>query len=731
MTGDPTEILLTEHSLQAPARKLTLEQAMQLALQHHAAGRLQQAEILLQRILQAQPKHAFALHLLGVIAHQAGKTELAMQLIERAIESLPTAAQFHSNLGEMCRTVKRLDEAVTHGQKAVALDPALATAHCNLGVAHYDRKEMGQAETCQRRALSIDPTLASALNNMGSILRSRKNKEGAIAFYRKAIQARPQHLESINNLGAMLTETEQPEEAVETLLGAIRIDPKYAEAHCNIGLAFLALERLDKAAVAFNRALALKPACAEAYQGLARLKQEEKILAEAEVLANKALTLAPEKAEVHSLLGGIYTEAGYPDKAEQAYAKALELDPALPSIHLGKGHLLMEQGRMAEAEASFLQALRLDDTSLGARLSLTQVRKSLDDDENMAALIVEAEKLGSMRETKALPLHFALGKCFDDVGQYDQSFHHYLEGCRLKRQRIQYDPADNDRACRNIREFFSHETMDRLRGAACSSDLPIFVLGMPRSGTTLTEQIIASHPLVHGGGELPDLLDLANRPLEGVDRAYPASLKGMTHTGLKALGEEYVAGLRARNPQAHHITDKMPANFNCVGLIHLMLPKAKIVHVKRNPVDTCLSGFARLFNKGQLQSYDLAEIGRYYYNYAELMTHWRETLPVDAFYEVQYENLVTDTENQARALIAYCGLEWDSTCLEPHKTERNIRTASVAQVRQPIYTSSVERWRKYEAHLGPLLEALGSLALRQQHRNTDSPSVIKMITTPE
>ena len=693
----------------APIHKLSIEQALKLAERHQAEGHLQQAEMLLRQILQAQPKHAFALHLMGVIAHQAGKTDLAVQLIEQAIKSLPTVAQFHSNLGEMYRILKRLDEAVAQGETAILLDPNSATAHSNLGIAYFDRKDFDKAEACQKRALAINPKQATALNNLGSILRERKDKDGAIAYYRKALEAAPQHLEAINNLGALMCETEEPEEATKILIQAIQLNPKYAEAHCNMGNAMLALEKLDKAEIAFKRALELKPSYPEAYQGLARLHQELKNLTEAGIMANKALMLAPEKPEIYSLLGGIYGEEGYPDKAEQSYAKALELDPDLISAHLGKGHLLMEQGKMDEAEASFRHALSLDADNLGARLSLTQVKKAEEGDENMAALIAEAEKLDSMKETKALPLHFALGKCYDDTKQYDLAFPHYLEGCRLKRKRIQYNADNNDLAGQNIREFFSRETIDSLRSEACQSDLPIFVLGMPRSGTTLTEQILASHPQVYGAGELHDILELANHPKEGALEGYPWSLKGITPADLKALGEKYVAGLQTRSPDAKHITDKMPANFNCIGLIHLMLPNAKIVHVKRNPVDTCLSCFTRLFNKSQHQSYDLTEIGRYYRNYATLMDHWKAVLPEGSFYEVEYEDLVADNEKQARALIKYCGLEWDDACLESHKTERNIRTASVTQVRQPIYNTSVERWRKYEAHLGPLLEALGDL----------------------
>jgi tetratricopeptide (TPR) repeat protein len=703
------------HAVTLPAaEKLTIEQALQRAMKHQAEGKLKQAEGLLRQVLQAQPKNPVALHLLGIVAHQAGKTDQGIQLIRQAIEISPRTGQFHSNLGEMLRLTGRLDEAIRHGEQAVALDPASATSHSNLGIAWYDKGELEKAEACQQRALALNPRLAPALNNLGSICRDRRDKEQAVSYYRRALEAMPHHLESMNNLGAVLNETDRPEESAKVLLQAVRLNPKYAEAHCNIGNTFLLLEQFDKANAAFNRALSLKPDYPEACQGLARLHQEQNRIAEAEVMASKALALAPLKAEVHSLLGGIYSESGFPEKAEQCYARALELDPDLQGAHLGRGHLRMEQGRMEEAEADFAHALQQDPNSLGARLSLTQIRKTVAGDDNMEALVREAEKLDTMPETKAMPLHFALGKCYDDTKQYDLAFQHYLEGCRLKRKRIQYNADDNDLLLQNIRNIFSREMIQRLGGNGCTSDLPIFVLGMPRSGTTLTEQIIASHPLVHGAGELPDLLQLANRPHGAQREGYPFSIQGLTQAELRMLGEQYVTGLRARNAEAHHITDKMPANFNYIGLIHLMLPNAKIVHVKRDPVDTCVSAFSRLFNRSQHQSYDLAELGRYYRNYGLLMNHWRSVLPAGAFHEVQYEELVADTEGQARALIAYCGLEWDQACLDFHKTERNIRTASVTQVRQPIYKTSVEKWRHYEKHLGPLLDALGDLVPARQ-----------------
>ena len=243
------------------------------------------------------------------------------------------------------------------------------------------------------------------------------------------------------------------------------------------------------------------------------------------------------------------------------------------------------------------------------------------------------------------------------------------------------------------------------------SDVPVFVLGMPRSGTTLTEQIIASHPDVHGAGELRDLMQVAQQQVSnGLFQTFPDSLADLTPQTLSAWGRQYVDGLRQRAPDARRITDKMPANYLALGLIPLILPHAKIIHVKRNPVDTCVSCFTRLFNRHQDATYDLAELGRHYASYARLMQHWREVLPAGTFHEVQYEELVANTEQQARALIEYCGLEWNEACLDFHKTKRNIRTASVTQVRQPIYASSVERWRHYEKYLGPLLAGLGEFA---------------------
>lgn len=694
-----------------PAQQLSIPQALQLAGQQIDAGQLPQAEAILRQILQRQPRHAGAMHLMGVLAHQAGKTELAAELIGKAIEIQPDVAQFHANRGEMCRLLKRLDEAIHHGEQAVMLDPRSPNAHSNLGVAYYDRKDYARAETCQKKALELAPNLLTALNNLGSIRRELKDKEGAIEYYRQVLAIAPDYLETINNLGAVLTELERPEEALTELLKVIRARPGYADAHCNIGNAFLLLEDFDKALVAFNQTLALMPDNPAALLGLARTYKEKDALDEARAAVEQALALAPEKAEAYSLSGDIYTRIEAYEEAEAAYQQALALDENGLGAHLGMGQLQMELGQLDAAQASYRRAMEIDPEEVAPHVFMAQARKSKPGDDTLARLEAEAEHIDTLPPARALSLHFALGKAYDDLKEYDRAFPHFAAGCRIKRARIQHDAGIQDQVTQNIRDFFSQETLARLRGAGDPSDLPIFVLGMPRSGTTLTETIIASHPDVHGAGELRDLLALANQPKEGMaSEGYPLSMHGLTQDDLTRMGARYVAGLRQRSATARHITDKMPANFLAVGLIHLMLPNAKIIHVKRNAADICLSGFTKLFNNSQYHTYDLAEMGRYYVNYAKVMEHWRSVLPEDAFLEVQYEELVTDKEAQTRRLIAFCGLKWNDACLESHKTERSVKTASITQVRQPVYTSSIERWRRYEKHLHPLFEALGEYA---------------------
>jgi len=696
---------------QAQEQLLSIEQAMTLATQLQSQGRLQESEYLLQQVLQQQPNHPFALHLLGVIAYQVGKNPLAAELIQKAIQIKGEVALFHANLIEILRQLKRLDEAIVHGKRAIELEPQMAMAHSNLGIAYFDRKDFDNAEACQQRALEIQPNFAQSLNNLGSIQRERKRKDEALALYKKAMVANPFYLEPLNNYGALILEDDCTDEATEILNKALQLDPNYPEAICNMGGVHLVLEENEAAFSCFQRALALRPVYIEAQMGLAKTFQALDNLPAAESAALRALQIDTNNPKAHSLAGGIYTELARPDLAEKEYERALQLDPECDDALLGLGNLRMEMGQLSDSEELFLRALKFKPDNLGARLHITHVKKVKQDDGNFAALLEAEKQSADFSISKKMSLHFALGKCYDDTKDYDKAFPHYMAGCKIKRAKLAYDANLSASQFTRIMEIFSRENIDRLRGAGDHSDAPVFVLGMPRSGTTLTEQIIASHPDVYGAGELHNLFYIAenNGKTASGKSLFPDNLRALNKQTLTAWGSEYIASIKQRAPNAKRITDKMPANFLAVGLIHLMLPNAKIIHVNRNPVDTCLSCYTRLFHRKQEHTYDLSELGQYYVHYAKLMEHWRRVLPNDAFLDIQYEDTVADQEAQARKLIAYCGLEWNDACINFHKTERSIRTASVTQVRQPIYNTSVERWRHYEKFLGPLLDALGDL----------------------
>ena len=693
------------------SQRLPLPQAMKLAFAHQEAGKLGDAEAVLRQVLKAQPQHAQANHLLGLIAHQTGRSELAVKLIRDAIAVRPTAGLFHLNLCEILRQARRAEEAVGHGRESVRLMPDSADALSNLGVASFAAGDVDEAERCQQQALARNANLPQTLNNLGSIYRQRQNAVLAEDYYRRAIVADPANVEALNNLGALLVEQERPGEAKPLLLKTVQLAPQYADAHLNMGALFLLEEDNVKARFAFNQAVKFNPSLPEALVGLGIIHLHAGELLEAESVLQRALTLKPRDVAALNQLGLLYTEMGHPNKALAAFDRAISENPDAEDPRISKAYLLIQLGELEAASELLNATIARLPGSISARLAMVKLKKVKPVDEALRTLEAEHQRIESLRPANQVPLLIGLGKCYDDIGEHERAFEHYLRGCAVKRASIDYDSANNTALVDRIIATLDAAAIERAHGAGDPSDLPIFVLGMPRSGTTLTEQIIASHSACHGAGELPDLLQTANRRgVSGDQTTYPASVLDITEHELAGLGASYVFGLKARNPEAARITDKMPANFYCVGLIHMILPKAKIIHVMRNPVDTCISGISKLFKNGQFHSYNLTEQGQFYVNYDRLMKHWRAVLPATAYHEVQYEALVENTEVEARALIEYCGLEWEPACLDFHKTERAVKTASVAQVRQPIYKTSLERWRRYEKHVGPLFDALGDLA---------------------
>ncbi len=327
------------------------------------------------------------------------------------------------------------------------------------------------------------------------------------------------------------------------------------------------------------------------------------------------------------------------------------------------------------------------------------------DDADLAALEALAAAGNRLAPAKRVFVHFALGKALDDIGEHDRAFGHFRLGNALKRREVQYDESAHQLGFRRLIEQYHHAPLQGIAAAGDPSPLPIFVVGMPRSGSTLVEQILASHRQVHAAGELQNLSRViaaaANSKSEPIP--IPSCVTQPDAEGLRQIGQAYLASLPPLAAGKRRITDKLPTNFLHVGLIRLILPNARIIHTLRDPVDTCLSCYSKLFSHGVPFSFDLEELGADYRQYHELMAHWRSVLPPGAMCEVRYEDVVDDLEGQARRLLDYCGLPWDASCLTFHKTERPIATASQVQVRRPVYRSSLSRWRRYEAHLKPLL----------------------------
>ena len=451
---------------------------------------------------------------------------------------------------------------------------------------------------------------------------------------------------------------------------------------------------------------------------------------EAEALYRSALA-ADGSAQAHAGLAVAIAASGRPHEAIGEFERSIALAPGDPQTLNNYGAALATLGRTEEAIPAFEQAVKLDSTyaaawhnlglgltamgraqdalrALGQAVNLAPARGEYHRSLALAAPIrvgdprlVAAEAAFAtpgIARTDQLELHFALGKGYGDLGRAAESLDHYLAGNAMVRSRLAYDEASTLRRLAGIEKVFS---AGLLAGAPpVGSAGPIFIVGMPRSGTTLVEQMLASHPAVHGGGERIEL----PRIVAALGPAFPGNAAALDWA---AMGRRYLTDVRSLAPDAGRITDKMPGNFRHLGLIAMALPGAKVVHVRRDAADTCLSCFETLFRGAQPYAYDLAELGRYYQAYGQLMAHWRRVLPPGMMTELDYEALVADPEPVLRGLLDFLGLAWDPACLSPHQTPRAIATASAVQVRQPVYTTSVGRWRVHGARLAPLLEALG------------------------
>jgi tetratricopeptide (TPR) repeat protein len=623
-----------------------IEIALKRATAAHRAGRLSEAAALYKEILTSQPGNVQVLHLAGIVHTRLGNFSEAVSLLERCVALAPGDSIAVNNLGLALYPVGRQDEAITSFERALELKPDNATAANNLGNAHFKLRQLVPAREAFERALVLKPDYPDARSNLGHCLVLEGKGEEAIRNFEIVLRREPNNAHAIEGLANAYKVLDRLDDVVVQRRRLVALNPRDPACHVELGVALQAADRHEEALECFDQALKIDPRCAGA----------------------------------HARIGQAKLEVGKEKEAAESFATALKLNPR-SSFYWS---LFVRQKKVAR-----------DDGAIEA------LERLLPDSRAMAA-------------DDQVHLHFALGKALADVGEHEGSFSHYIEGNRINRTRVKYDEADflgrMDRAGTN----YSASLERRLAGHGNPTATPIFILGMPRTGSTLVEQILAAHPKVLAVGETIALREAIRKIDAQEGSMFPDWLGALRPAQVDALGSEYIERLfriaRARAPSADlqtitRLTDKLPGNFLYLGLIHLALPNAAIIHTRRDPVETCLSCF-RIFFESLNYTCDLGELGRYYRHYEALMRRWAELMPPGLVLDVDYEALVQDTEAEARRIVAHCGLEWDDACLSFHKVERAVRTASVAQVRQPIYATSLKTWRPDDETLKPLLDAL-------------------------
>ena len=554
--------------------------ALRDAILLHSQGRLSEAEQRYQIVLAADGRNFDALYRLGLIRLQQARFGTAADLFRHALKVERRSVDAHHHLAVALAGLERYDEAIRLYEKTLGMKPDHPEAHNNL---------------------------AHSLQMLG-------RNEQALAHYEKALAIKPGYVEARNNLGAMLQTLGQLAEAIPHYEMALAARPDYAAAHKNLGNVLGALNRHQEAAVYFEQALALNPDDIEAHVGLGNTLLKLERPYEAMAHFEKVLALNPANVDAHNGLGSAMHTLGRSEQAIVHYQSALAIKPADVEAHSKLGDTLLALGRLKEASAAMERAIALSPRKAGTYWNLANAKRFAA---HLVAMKELAQRLGSLNEEEQIDLHFALGKAYGDLGAHTQSFQHMLQGNALMRQRVSYDEANALGRFERMRKIFTADLMDEKKGLGDPSAVPVFIFGMPRSGTTLIEQILASHPKVFGAGELREMATLAEQVSGPSGSSVPEAVPAMSGERLRRLGADYLHAVRCLTPAAERITDKMPGNFLLAGLIHLALPNARIIHA----------------------------------------------------------------------------------C-------RDLRDTSAAQVRQPIYHSSIGRWRPHEASLQPLLQAL-------------------------
>ena len=574
------------------------------------------------------------------------------------------------DLGTLLLNLDRVDEALPYLERARELRPPHAPLMSKLSAVYQRLGRNAESEALRKEAASLSPVQA-------------KFDEATRLFVKGQFR--------------------ESEKLAQEL---VRENPHDVNAALLLARLAMMANCYDDAREILEKIVERQPRFVAAWHDLSTVLKELHHYEEAVAILEKALQLDPDNALTHYYHGAALAMAAKPAEAVASYQRAVQIDPELPGAQIGLGHVLKTVGDQEGGIAAYRRAIELRPNFGETYYSLANLKTFRFTEDDIGEM---SQKLANESLPVECRVHFAfsLGKAFEDQKDYDQAFEHYSLANQLHRDTIAYDPVQTGVAHQRMREIFSGSFFES-QGAesGCQQPDPIFIVGLPRSGSTLLEQILASHSQVDGTSELPDISMIAQgltQPRAG--QSFPQCMPDLSESVIRELGERYLSQTRRHRSEAPFFTDKMPNNFAYVGFIKTILPNAKIIDARRHPMDSCFGCFKQHFAKGQTFTYDLFELGEFYLEYCELMEHWDKALP-GAVLHVQYEEVVADLETQVRRILDFCGLPFEEACVNFHETERAVRTASSEQVRQPIYSGSVQTWKRYGAHLDPLREVL-------------------------
>lgn len=633
----------------------------------------------------------------------------------RAIATDPSDVSSTALLGAILIKTKEPVEAEKHLRKAVDLAPTFAKPHEDLGYLLLEADCSTEAVTCLEKATRLDPKSEKAFYLLGKAYAKIGDGQKSDAAYEKSFGLNPERKKLAH--AAEHHKAGRFKEAEVLYRETLRDYPNNVDAMRMLAGIVASQSFVEEAESLFRRALSLAPDYGLAFLDLGMLLQEQHRYAEAIECFARTAALEPKTPKPHYFLASILAQVGKTSSALKAYQHVLELSPKHAGALLGIGHTLKTIGKQEEAIDAYRNCINLrpDNGEVYWSLANLKTYKLTSEDINrMESAIDSGEEINDVSKANFL---FAIAKAKEDAGSFKDAWKYYCEGNGLQRSLEYYDPVDTESTNNDLIKVFDKNFLTKNIESGCKDAAPIFIVGLPRSGSTLIEQILASHSMVEGTSELPYLgrvaTSLNRNRADGIN--YPQAVSELSSNHLEALGQQYLSKAKFnRQSDKPRFIDKNPNNFASIGFIHKILPNAKIIDARRYPLDSTFSCYRQLFAKGQTFVYDLTDIGEYYIQYLRMMDHWHDVLPGRVL-TVQYEDLVFNLEDYVRKLLEYCELPWEESCLKFYETDRPVRTASSEQVRQPVYTNSVHYWRNYEDELTELIEVLDPVLPRFQH----------------